>query len=228
MILIITGKFNEKDIDLILIAFLSRSKTKSSLTKPSFYDNSNPKRRKEELKSGVSQTFIKIGTRTISKNHFDAPILDLIATILGSGFSSRLFIEVREKLGLSYNLSTTNQSSLDYGFFSVDCSIQPKNLEVTLEVIEKELRKIFKEKIKEKELKKAKDIIRGEILRLVDMPSSFSSFLASCEIKYKTEYAILDYLTKINDASSKDIFNISNKYLRKNNLSLAILSPKVD
>ena len=225
MILVITGNFIEKDLDLIINKFISNKSCNSPIIKPSFCEKSKPVRRYSKFKAGLSQTYVSIGARTVSSRHPDAHILDLIATILGDGFSSRLFVEVREKLGLSYNISASSQCGLDYGYFNVDCSVKPKNLELTVKIIEKEIDKLCRKKVAEKELQKAKNMIKGELLRLVDNPIDFPELLVACEIKYETEYAILNYIKKISNTSSEDIIEAANKYVQSDNLSVVSLSP---
>jgi predicted Zn-dependent peptidase len=228
MIIVVTGRFLEKDLDLITNNLLSNSPYSISIEKQRFLEKSKPVRRNSEIKSGLNQTYLSMGARTVSSQHSDAHVLDLIATILGDGFSSRLFMEVREKLGLSYNISASSQCGLDYGYFSIDCSVKPKNLELTIKIIEKEVNKLCTGKVVEKELRKAKDMIRGELLRLVDRSIDFPELIVACEIKYETEYAILNYLKKIGDISSEDIIDIANKYIQSDKLSLVSLSPKED
>ncbi len=227
MILVVTGNFTENDLELIINNFISNGGCNSQIIRPTFCETSKPAKRCSKFKSGLTQTYVRMGAQTISCRHPDAHILDLIATILGDGFSSRLFVEVREKLGLSYSISASSQCGLDYGFFSVDCSVKPKNFDLTVEVIEKEMDNLCSKKVIEKELQKAKDMIKGELLRLVDNFIDFPELLIACEIKYETEYAILEYLKKIWATSSEDIIAVANKYVKCDSLSWVSLSPKL-
>ena len=228
MIIVVTGKFLEKDLDLITNNFVSNSPYSYPIEKQRFFEKSKPVHRNSKFKSGINQTYLSMGARTISSQHPDAHVLDLITTILGDGFSSRLFVEIREKLGLSYNVSASSQCGLDYGYFSIDCSVKPKNLELTINLIEKEVNKLCTVKVVEKELRKAKDMIRGELLRLVDSPIDFPELIVACEIKYGTEFAILRYLKKISDTSSEDIIDVANKYVQSDKLSSVTISPKIE
>jgi predicted Zn-dependent peptidase len=226
MILVITGKFNQKDADIIVNNFLTQNSHKASFTNPLFCENGEPKRKKTKLKTGLTQTYINIGARTVPSKHPDSYIMDLIDSLLGDGFSSRLYVEVCEKLGLSYSISTANECGLDYGFFNIACSIKPKNLDFTVSVIHNELEKLCTKRVDKKELRKAKDMIRGDLLRVVDDPMGSSELFASCEIKYETESAIINYLQKIDSVLSDDIIDVANRYLHEDILSLATLSPK--
>ena len=226
MILVLTGKFTEKDRDTILNNFLDRNSSLVPRQRPYFQEKSKSTRKKTKTKSGLIQAYINMGARTVSSIHPDAHSLDLIETILGDGFSSRLYIEVCEKLALSYSISTSNQCGLDYGYFNIACSTKLKDLELAIQVIQKEIENLCSEKVEEKELRKAKNIIKGDVLRVFDNPTSLPELLASCEIKYETESAVLNYLRKIEEVSSKDVNNVANKYLNHDMFSISILSPK--
>ena len=58
-----------------------------------------------EKKPGISQTYLSIGARTVCSAHQDSPKLDLMSALLGGGTSSRLFVELREKNALTYDVS---------------------------------------------------------------------------------------------------------------------------
>ena len=108
MILVLTGKFSEKDVDLVLNDFSFEAKNEKVPTKQFSMEKSKTKRKITRSKPGLSQTNLSIGARTVPSRHPDAPVMDLITTMLGTGFSSRLFIEVREKQGLTYDIPASH------------------------------------------------------------------------------------------------------------------------
>ena len=225
MILIFTGRFSEEKVDLILDDFDSKGKKEKAPIKQRFFEKDGIRRKITITKPGVSQTYLSIGARTVPSRHSDAPVMDLISTLLGSGTSSRLFIEVREKQGLAYDIPASHECGSDYGFFNIDCAVKPRNLTRTVDIVQKEIQKIRTESVEETELKKGKNIIVGEILREVDNPNFLPATLAECEILFNTENAIVEYLERINAISSDDIMMVANKYLVSDMLSTAILCP---
>ena len=77
--------------------------------------------------------------------------------------SSRLFSEIRDKLGLAYNIGSYVEHLLDTGSLVVSASVDPLNLNKAVEAILAELTKV-KSGIPENEMKKAREISKGRLL----------------------------------------------------------------
>ena len=105
-------------------------------------EESKPKKEVTIKKSGLTQAYISFGLKTAPAKDIDTPSLDLIESLLGMGESSRLFVELREKRALTYDFDAMNVSGLDYGYFSVNCPVETKSLDLTQTLIRDELQKI--------------------------------------------------------------------------------------
>ena len=77
--------------------------------------------------------------------------------ILGSGMSSRLFTEVRERRGLAYSISSGYGYLADAGVFTVSAGVNREKLTETIGVCLDELQKLIDEPVPEDELRRAKD-----------------------------------------------------------------------
>ena len=87
----------------------------------------------------------------------------ILATILGEGMSSRLFIQVRERRGLAYTVSADHDTYQDTGTFTVFAGLKLEKVSEGLEVILAEVKRTTQERVTEDELKKAKEMIRGRL-----------------------------------------------------------------
>ena len=58
-----------------------------------------------------------MGARTVSSSHPDAPVLDLMSALLSGGTSSRLFVEMREKHALTYDVNSESQQGCGFRLF---------------------------------------------------------------------------------------------------------------
>ena len=179
-----------------------------------------------EKKSGIAQTYLSIGARTVCSSHQDAPTLDLMSALLSGGTSSRLFIELREKNALTYDVNSDHNKGVDFGYFNINCAVKDKNLVKAKELILKELTKLRTEKVPIDELERTKNLIMADILRGMDNPQECSEILAYMEMQFKSEKALVDYIGKIKAVSSEDIMEAANTYLQEDNLSTVILKPK--
>ncbi len=93
-------------------------------------------------------------------------VLSVLATILGGGMSSRLFLEVRERRGLCYYIHTDKQLYHEIGSIVTQAGIVNNldKIKEAVSVILKETEKIKKGEVKEEELKKAKEMVKGRFL----------------------------------------------------------------
>lgn len=172
------------------------------------------------------QAYLSIGARTVATKHPDTPVLDVIDTLMGAGASSRLFIELREKRALAYSIESGHENGSDYGYFHINCAIEPKRVEEAKKLIYKEISKLSEEKIPQEELTKTKDMIIGSVMRTIDSPTDFPETLANMEMRYGNQNALQDYIIKIKAVDESDIVEAANKYLSQNRLISSVVLPK--
>ncbi len=225
MILILTGNFNQKTTEMVLKDFEDR--TIDTKLSRNIYpaETAKPPTLTVEKKPGIAQTYLSIGARTVPSTHVDAAKLDLLSVLLSGGTSSRLFVELREKNALTYDVNSDHNKGLDFGFFSVSCAVKNKNLVKAKELIFKELSKLRTEKVSDKELKRNKNLITSEILRGMDNPQECSEIIAYLEMQFKSEMALVDYISRINAVSDEDIVEAANTYLNEDCLATVLLKP---
>ncbi len=226
IVLAITGQFSENQVENVFQNFDSTQNSKTPTNTINCPENKSPKKTITQTKRGLAQAYLSIGTRTVSGKHADIPALELINAILGGGASSRLFIEMREKRALAYNILSSQECGIDYGYFHIDCAVKTKNLSKTTTLLRKELEKIRTEKVPAAELTKAKDMILGAIYREVDSPTNLPETLASMEMLFSSPNALTDYIQNLKAITSNDIAETANKYFQENNYATVTLTPK--
>jgi predicted Zn-dependent peptidase len=227
MILILTGSFSEERIEDVLKDFRDRGFVKAGAKKAFPAETSNPKQLVVEKKAGIAQTYLNMGVRTVNSSHNDSPTLDLISALLSGGTSSRLFIEMREKHALTYDINSDHNKGVDFGYFSINCAVKDKNLEKAKRVILNELTKLKTEKVPLIELEKTKNLIMGASLRGMDDPQECSEIIAYMEMQFKSGKALVDHLSKIKAVTPDNIIETANMYLKEDYLSTVIVKPKV-
>lgn len=170
----------------------------------------------------LEQTCISIVFPTVDYNNTDKYILDLIGTCLGDGMSARLFIELREKHSLVYNISADQDSYHRGGYFEISTCLKHYNIEKTIRLVLAEINKIKKYGIAKKELNKCKNYIKGNIVISSEDLSDIAEFYA-----YQLIYAdkVINYNTyfkHINKITTKDIIRVVKKYLDTSKASVFI------
>lgn len=225
MILILTGNFNDKTTEMVLENFERRAEMTKLSRKTYPVETAKPEPLIVEKKPGITQTYLSIGARTVRSSHVDAAKLDLMSALLSGGTSSRLFVELREKNALTYDINSDHNKGLDFGYFSISCAVKNKNFVKAKKLIFKELSRLRTEKVHDDELERNKNLIAAEILRGMDNPHESSEIIGYLEMQFKSEMALVDYIAKIKAVSIEDIIEVANTYLQEDSLSTVLLKP---
>ena len=150
--------------------------------------------------------------------------LDLLNVILGEGMSSRLFIEIRDKLGLAYNIYSSSDHFLDSGCLTVYAGVDPKKLNVTLKAIMEQL-SLAKELIPEEELSRAKDLAKGRLLLRMEDTRDVAGWTGGQEILTGRILTVDQVTKKIDAVTSGEIKKLAEELLVGKELRLAVVGP---
>ena len=110
----------------------------------------------------TQQSIIMLGYLGTSVNHQDYPVLKLLSSYLGNGLSSRLFVELREKLGLAYDVSAFYPTRLDTANFITHMGTAPENTAIALDNLRSEIARLSETTLSPKELQGAKNKLLGQ------------------------------------------------------------------
>ena len=99
-------------------------------------------------------------TGTVDDDDFFA--LKLLSTYLGNGLSSRLFVELREKQGLAYDVSAFFPTRLNQSQFVTYIGTAPKNTAIALKGLHKETQRLVDAPLSEEELQISKNKLLGQ------------------------------------------------------------------
>ena len=111
----------------------------------------------------LEQVNIMLGFPGVDYNDHRYYHMQVLDSILGNGLSSRLFQEVREKLGLVYSISSFNISYSDSGIFSIHAATDSGKLPTLIKTVTTELKKLPHD-VTEAELTRTKSKLVSEVL----------------------------------------------------------------
>ena len=154
--------------------------------------------------------------------------LGLLSVIMGGGMSSRLFMSVREKLGLSYYIGCDNQTYTDSGYLEIHAGLDKSKIEKALQVILAEFAKIRDKGVSQKELKKAKEYIKGKTLMGLETSNNYGSWLTMQEVLTGKIKTIEDKFAKIEVVTEADIKKVAGQVIKDSKLNLAVIGPYKD
>lgn len=176
----------------------------------------------------TDQTHICLGVRGYNIFHPQRYTQELLSVILGEMMSSRLFIEVREKLGLAYYIRTDAQADSDTGFLVTQAGLDNSRVEKGIITIMKEYKKISQKKVSKAELLKAKDNIRGRMTLLLESSDAQASFCATQELSENRILTQKEIFAKIDKVTENDILKVAKDIFQPKNLNLVVLGPFED
>jgi predicted Zn-dependent peptidase len=175
-------------------------------------------------KRDTEQTQLCLALPGLSIVHPERFKLDLLNVILGEGMSSRLFSQIRDKLGLAYSIQSYAEHFLDTGAFTTAAGVDNKNLRVAVKAILEELSRL-KEAIPEAEIAKAKELFKGRILLRMEDSRSVAGWAGGQEI-LTGEILNVDEVIAIVDAiTSEELQKLAEELLVGEKLRLAVVGP---
>jgi zinc protease len=110
----------------------------------------------------TQQAIVMLGYLAASVREADHIVLKLLNTYLGSGLSSRLFVELREKRGLAYDVSAFYPTRVDASHFVTYIGTAPDNTAVALEGLHHEVQRLHEVLLTPEELQAAKNKLLGQ------------------------------------------------------------------
>lgn len=163
------------------------------------------------------------GPNRASKDRFAFYVLN---TILGSGSSSRIFQEVREKRGLAYSIGTFDIAFKDSGCIAVVGGCTPKNLSKVIDISLSEIKKSYTELVTDDELLSAKEQLKTGILLGMENSSSRMSRMSEYELYFGEYTSFDDTLNAIKNVTAAEVLEVAEKYLKDKDVSFTGIGPE--
>ena len=156
--------------------------------------------------------------------HPDRYALDLLNTVMGEGMSSRLFLELREKQSLVYDVHTTSTHLRDCGSFAAYAGVDPKNAKRAIDSVLHELNRA-KELIPEVELHKAKEFLKGRLVLRMEDSRSVAAWLGAQELLLDEIRTVDEVLARVDAITPEDVQRVAKDVLINEKLNLAVVGP---
>lgn len=153
--------------------------------------------------------------------------LDLLNVILGEGMSSRLFTEIRDKLGLAYNIHSYAEHFADSGALTVYAGVEPAKLPVAVKAILEQLARL-KETVPQAELTKAKEFSKGRLLLRMEDSRSVAGWVGGQELLTGRILNVDEVLAIVDAISAGEIQQLAEERLVTEQLRLAAVGPVAD
>jgi zinc protease len=165
-------------------------------------------------KTDVTQSSIALGHLGGMFIDKDYPALAVMADILGGGFHSRLFRQVRSKLGYAYDIGAGWGANYDHpGVFEIEGQTKSASTIDTLRTVDVEVHKIRSEAVTDEELQSAKDTVLNGFIFAFDTPSKVLNRLVRYRYFGYPDDFIFQYQKAIGQVTSADVLRVAKQYL---------------
>lgn len=177
-------------------------------------------------KADAIQNAIRIGRPLFNKKHSDYFDFQVLNTVLGGYFGSRLMANIREDKGYTYGIGSSLSNLVNGGSFTISTEVGSDVCAAAIEEIYAELKELQTNLIDEKELETVKNYILGQFLRSVDGPFALADkFRAIWE--YGLDYDYYDrYFKSVQTVKPERLRDLANQYLQQNELIECVAGKK--
>ncbi len=176
-------------------------------------------------KRDTTQAQLSIAVPGLRRDHPDAWNLAVLNAVLGDGMSSRLFLGVREELGLAYDVSSGVVEYADAGAVEISAGVDPAQLPAAIEAILAELARLVDEAVGEEELAKSKAYLAGGLELRMDDTRHLASWIGGQEALHDRVYTLDDALAAVEAVRPEDIQRLARTLFRDDALRMAVVAP---
>ncbi len=173
----------------------------------------------------TDQTHFVLGVRSFplfDKRNYQ---LLLLGAVLGAGMSSRLFIKLRDEMGVAYYVRAYNDTSIDHGSFQISAGVNNARTEEVIKEILKECTMLVKEKVTDRELTKVKSFLVGNMKLSLEATDDVANFYGMQELMRRDVKTLDEKIKAIMKVTPGDIQKIAQTIFKNKNLNLALIGP---
>lgn len=177
-------------------------------------------------KPEINQSQLALGYRTFGvcdTRKYAATVLD---AVLGRGMSSRLFQEVREKRGLSYDISSRWQFFADAGMFQVAAGLDPANVDKALATIDREIRRVCEKRVSRAELERMKEFLIGNFRLSHEKVLSKLLYYGSTMLSFGRLVMTAEQVDGVRAVTAEDVMGVAHATFTAANRTVSRVVPR--
>lgn len=172
----------------------------------------------------TDQAHLCVGLPGLPITHPDRYIVGLMNGILGEGMSSRLFLELREKQSLAYDVHSSINFFRDCGSLIVYCGVEPQKSERAISSILEQLNGL-QNGIPDTELEKARELSKGRMLMRMEDSRSVAMWMGAQETLTGSVRTVDEVVERLDGISTSDVERVAGELVQEPKLNLAVVGP---
>ena len=190
---------------------------------PAEFLQTRPRARVEKRDS--DQAHLRLGVRGVHTQSPDRYAMQVLTAVLGGGMSSRLFTEVRERLGLAYYVYGYHQSYADAGTLFAQAGVDTERIDQAVSTIVKEFRTMASETVPADELRRCKNYLKGRLVLQLEDPRGLLMFGLRREVLENRLAEPEELLEAIEAVTADDIQRLAQQIIVDDGLNFALVGP---
>ena len=224
IVIAIAGNFEPAKVERLIGRYFGLKRTTTNGVRPA--------RRPPDVHGGVlakqkplEQVHLCLGLKGVPAGHRDRYAVYALNSVLGGSMSSRLFQEVREKRGLAYSIYSFLSGYSDVGTLTVYAGTRSKEVPRVVDLMCREIRKIGRKGIEQKELERAKNQMKGSLMLSLESSHSRMSKLAKDELTYGSRTSLADMMAQIDRITLDHVASVGRQLFALDQVAITGLGP---
>lgn len=172
----------------------------------------------------LSESHICIGVKGLPYRSEQRYTMHLLNTVFGSGISSRLFQNIREKRGLAYSIYSYHVAYADTGLWSVYAGTDKRHVSEVVSITINEMNDLYRS-ITDDELQRAKAQLKGNLILALESTSNKMTNIAKQEIYYGKYFTPEEIIEMVEAVTLEDVRELSRTLLKDNSFALTVYGP---
>ncbi len=172
----------------------------------------------------TEQANLCLAVQGLPSEHPDRYAQDVLNTLLGEGMSSRLFVQIRERLGLAYDVHSYVNHYRDTGSHVIFAGVDTRKAPQAITAILEELARL-REGVSEAEMTWAKESMKGRLMLRLEDTGAVSSWTGAQELLRNNIMTVDDAVRLIDSVSSEDVQRVARTLFVRDKLNLAVVGP---
>jgi predicted Zn-dependent peptidase len=174
-------------------------------------------------KHELEQLHICLGVPALPMTDRRRFAVSLLNNVLGGGMSSRLFQNIRERLGLAYAIFSEMSSYRDAGVLSIYAGTSLDTADQLVQCVVEELRRLRDEPLSDDELRRAKDHLKGATLLALEGSGSRMSNLARYHIYFNRHFTPRELIAMLESVTADEVQQIAREFFRPDQVAASVV-----
>ena len=173
----------------------------------------------------LTQGNLCLGMPGLSRTHRDRWALDLLTAVLGDGMGSRLFVELRERRSLAYDVGTFSTAYRDCGTVGIHAGFDPAQATAVIGAALEQLERVVQDPVPAAELERARAYTRGRLELRMDDSGAVAAWLGAGESLLPRILTVDEVVERLESVTPNDLLRVARRYLRPDQARIVLLGP---